>query len=196
MAASFKYNTDQLHSEAVDLLKQLISTQSISREEDKTADLIQGYFEEQEVPTERKGNNVWVKNQDFDDSKPTVLLNSHHDTVKPNAGYTRDPFYPSEEDGKLFGLGSNDAGGALVSLIMTFMYFYTQKDLKYNLILAATAEEEISGPGEPKNFVSSASAAFTISWSLVIPDGCRRVERSCTSQFTCARISSRVSSLL
>jgi len=153
MAASFKYNTDQLHSEAVDLLKQLISTQSISREEDKTADLIQRYFEEQEVPTERKGNNVWVKNQDFDDSKPTVLLNSHHDTVKPNAGYTKDPFYPSEEDGKLFGLGSNDAGGALVSLIMTFMYFYTQKDLKYNLILAATAEEEISGPGGIKSIL-------------------------------------------
>ncbi|HEX8460728.1 MAG TPA: M20/M25/M40 family metallo-hydrolase, partial [Segetibacter sp.] len=78
-------------------------------------------------------------------SKPTILLNSHHDTVKPNVQYIKDPFTPIEEDGKLYGLGSNDAGGCLVSLIAVFIYFYYQKDLKYNLLLAATAEEEISG---------------------------------------------------
>ena len=90
-------------------------------------------------------NNVWATNKYFDELKPTILLNSHHDTVKPNQGYTLDPFHPVERDGKLFGLGSNDAGGSLVSLIATFLYFYDQTDLKYNLIIAATAEEEISG---------------------------------------------------
>jgi len=87
------------------------------------------------------------KNKFFDSTKPTLLLNSHHDTVKPNPGYTRDPYDASFEEGKLYGLGSNDAGGPLVSLIMTFFYFYGEKDLKYNLVLAATAEEEISGTG-------------------------------------------------
>lgn len=147
MAVSFKFSTDQLHVEAVKLLSQLIEIPSISREEDKTADLIQAYFESYEVPVERKGNNIWVKNQDFDPARPTILLNSHHDTVKPNEGYTLDPFQAIEKEGKLHGLGSNDAGGALVCLIMTFLYFYNNRDLKYNLMLAATAEEEISGAG-------------------------------------------------
>ncbi|MEQ8473322.1 MAG: M20 family metallo-hydrolase [Marinoscillum sp.] len=147
MAVSFKFSTDQLHIEAVKLLSQLIEIPSVSREEDKTADLLQAYFEGYEVNVERKGNNIWVKNSGFDPEKPTILLNSHHDTVKPNEGYTNDPFEAIEKEGKLYGLGSNDAGGALVCLIMTFLYFYTNKDLKYNLILAATAEEEISGAG-------------------------------------------------
>jgi acetylornithine deacetylase len=93
----------------------------------------------------RKGNNVWAKNKYFDPSRPTILLNSHHDTVKPNPAYTRNPFSADIENEKLFGLGSNDAGGPLVSLIMTFFYFYNQPNLKYNLVIAATAEEEISG---------------------------------------------------
>ena len=74
-----------------------------------------------------------------------MLLNSHHDTVKPNSGYTKDPFSSQVEDGKLYGLGSNDAGGPLVSLIATFLHFKSATDLKFNIILAATAEEEISG---------------------------------------------------
>lgn len=147
MAPSFKYSTDQLHQEAIKVLSDLIAIPSISTEEDKTADYIQAYLEDREIPTERKGNNVWVKNLHFDAAKPTLLLNSHHDTVKPNQGYTKDPFSPVQEDGKLYGLGSNDAGGALVSLMMTFLYFYTQQDLKYNILFAATAEEEISGAG-------------------------------------------------
>jgi len=89
--------------------------------------------------------NIWAWNKHFDASKPTILLNSHHDTVKPNSGYTRDPFDAKIEDGKLYGLGSNDAGGCLVSLIAVFLYFYNQENLKYNFCLAATAEEEISG---------------------------------------------------
>jgi acetylornithine deacetylase len=90
-------------------------------------------------------NNVWAKNKFFDKEKPTILLNSHHDTVRPNKAYTLDPFLPLEKDGKLFGLGSNDAGGCLVSLIAAFVHFYDRPDLKSNLVLAATAEEEISG---------------------------------------------------
>ena len=132
---------------AIDLLQKLIAIPSFSREEDRTAEALQNFFKQQNISVERHGNNVWGKNLHFDPSLPTILLNSHHDTVKPNPGYTRDPFTPSIEDGKLFGLGSNDAGGPLVSLIATFVHFYRQKNLKYNFVLAATAEEEISGTG-------------------------------------------------
>ncbi len=141
----------QLFNEALDLLKQLIAIPSLSKEEDKTADLIQAFFQDKGISTQRKGNNIWVKNSHFDTGKPTILLNSHHDTVKPNVGYTKDPFSPEVKDGKLYGLGSNDAGASLVSLMACFLHFYHAPDLKYNLILAATAEEEISG----KNGVES-----------------------------------------
>jgi acetylornithine deacetylase/succinyl-diaminopimelate desuccinylase-like protein len=137
----------QLDEIAVDLLQQLIAIPSFSREEDKTADALQLFFKQQNISVERKGNNVWAQNQHFNASLPTILLNSHHDTVKPNPGYTRDPFSPEIENGKLFGLGSNDAGGPLVSLIATFVHFYGQKNLKYNFVITATAEEEISGTG-------------------------------------------------
>ena len=130
---------------AVSLLQQLISIPSFSKEEDKTAGLLVSFFKHHGIEATRKGNNVWAKNKFFDPTKPTILLNSHHDTVKPNPAYTRNPFSADVEDGKLYGLGSNDAGGALVSLIMTFYYFYQEQNLKYNLVLAATAEEEISG---------------------------------------------------
>jgi len=134
-----------LNGEAITLLKQLISIPSFSKEEDNTADLIEEFLEKKGVKTRVHLNNIWATNKFFDESKPTVLLNSHHDTVKPNKGYTLDPFAPVEKDGKLFGLGSNDAGGALVSLIATFLFYHSKPDLKYNLIVAATAEEEISG---------------------------------------------------
>ena len=131
--------------EAVLLLQQLISIPSFSKEEDKTADAIENFLQSKNIATNRLLNNVWCTNKFFDESKPTVLLNSHHDTVKPNKQYTRNPFEPTIEDGKLFGLGSNDAGGCLVSLIATFIHFHHQQNLKYNLVLAATAEEEVSG---------------------------------------------------
>jgi acetylornithine deacetylase/succinyl-diaminopimelate desuccinylase-like protein len=133
-----------MKDEAVQLLTQLIAIPSFSREENKTADLIEDFFNKKSIPTHRHGNNVWAKSLRFDDKRPTLLLNSHHDTVKPNPGYTRDPFSPVIEDGKLYGLGSNDAGGPLVSLIATFLHFYSMQ-LKYNLVFAASAEEEISG---------------------------------------------------
>ena len=136
-----------LHDKATDLLMQMIATPSLSREEQAVATLLEHFFEKEKIKTSRSGNNVWAKNFYFDASKPTILLNSHHDTVRANSGYTRNPFKPEIADGKLFGLGSNDAGGPLVALIATFLYFFDRQDLKYNLMLAATAEEEISGTG-------------------------------------------------
>jgi acetylornithine deacetylase len=134
-----------LYQQAVDLLQQLISIPSFSKEETLTADLIEKFLQDKGVTTNRKLNNIWAWNKYFDAAKPTILLNSHHDTVKPNSGYTRDPYDAKIEDGKLYGLGSNDAGGCLVSLIAVFLYFYDRKGLKYNFCLATTAEEEISG---------------------------------------------------
>lgn len=134
-----------LHIKAIDLLKSLISTPSISKEEDKTAELIINFFRKEGIQTERVKNNIIVQNKYWNNDLPFILLNSHHDTVKPNAGYTVDPFTPTLEGDKLIGLGSNDAGGCLVSLIATFLHFYDRKDLKYNLLLIASAEEEISG---------------------------------------------------
>jgi acetylornithine deacetylase/succinyl-diaminopimelate desuccinylase-like protein len=136
-----------LYQKALDLLTKLIAVPSFSREEDGTASLIQSFFEDQSIAVRRSGNNIVVPNKHFAADKPSVLLNSHHDTVRPNSGYTRDPFKPEIIDGRLFGLGSNDAGGPLVSLIVAFLHFYDRTDLRYNIILAATAEEEISGTG-------------------------------------------------
>jgi len=134
-----------LQEEAIDLLSKLIETPSFSKEENKTADTIAEFFQQKGIPVQRHLNNVWVKNKYYDENKPPLLLNSHHDTVKPNKGYTLNPFEAIQKDGKLFGLGSNDAGGALVSLMATFLHFYNKENLNYNIIFAASAEEEISG---------------------------------------------------
>ena len=135
-----------LTEKAIALLKSLIETQSFSSEEEQTAALIEAWFNEFGIPFQRTKNNVWATNKYFDNSKPTLLLNSHHDTVKPNSAYTNNPFEAFVKDGKLYGLGSNDAGGCLVSLIATFTHFYHQENLKYNLVMVASAEEESSGP--------------------------------------------------
>ncbi|WP_338875638.1 M20 family metallo-hydrolase [Spirosoma sp. SC4-14] len=134
-----------LAADALALLKRLIATQSFSRQEDQTALLIEDFFRQNQIPFQRLKNNIWAKNLHFDEQKPTILLNSHHDTVKPNKSWTLDPFEPLESDGKLFGLGSNDAGGCLVSLLAAFAYFYDRPNMAYNLVMAASAEEEISG---------------------------------------------------
>lgn len=138
-------DTDKLTEDAVLFLMRLIATPSFSKEEQGTAALIQQFFQSRGLVAARLMNNVWLRNRHFDKKKPTLLLNSHHDTVKPNKQYSLNPFQPMERDGKLFGLGSNDAGGCLVSLAATFLHYYERKDLKYNLVFAATAEEEISG---------------------------------------------------
>lgn len=135
----------KLTTKAILLLKKLIETQSFSKEEENTATLIEGWFVENEIPFKRTKNNIWATNKYFDESKPTVLLNSHHDTVKPNSAYTNDPFKAIVKEGKLYGLGANDAGGCLVSLMTTFTHFYAQENLKYNLVIVASAEEENSG---------------------------------------------------
>jgi acetylornithine deacetylase len=134
-----------LYADAVDLLQKLVATPSLSRQEDKTAGLLHDFFVDRNLEPERAGNNIIVKNRYFDPAKPTLLLNSHHDTVKPNGGYTRDPFSADIIGGKLYGLGSNDAGGCLVSLVAAFLHFSEEEQLNYNLLLVASAEEEISG---------------------------------------------------
>jgi len=135
---------EALKAEAIALLKQLISIPSFSKEEGETAAVIANFLAKKGVVPQRQGNNVWAYLTPFDSNRPTIWLNSHHDTVKPNTGYTKDPFSAEEQEGKLFGLGSNDAGGPLVALIATFCHFLG-KDLPFNLLLVASAEEEISG---------------------------------------------------
>lgn len=137
-------NIDELFSDSVSLLKQLIAIPSFSKEEDKTADCLEAFLQKKNIRANRYLNNVWAANKYFDENKITLLLNSHHDTVKPNKGYTLNPFEAIEKDAKLYGLGSNDAGGPLVSLLAAFIYFY-EADLPFNIIFAGTAEEEISG---------------------------------------------------
>ena len=134
-----------LITEAIELLKLLIATPSFSSEENKTAKHLERWFINHQIPYSRNNNNVWAINEYYSGEKPTLLLNSHHDTVRPNSGYTNDPFEPIVKDNKLYGLGSNDAGGCLVSLLATFTHFYAAKDLKYNLVFVASAEEESSG---------------------------------------------------
>ena len=136
---------DILYQDSIGLLKKLISIPSFSREEVATANCLEQFLQAKQIPANRFLNNVWATNLHFDLAKPTLLLNSHHDTVKPNKAYTLDPFTPTEEDNQLFGLGSNDAGGSLVSLLAVFLYYYNRKDLAYNIVYAATAEEEVSG---------------------------------------------------
>lgn len=138
---------EKLFNDSLDLLQKLIATPSFSKEEEKTAAILEDFFRARNIQPSRIGNNIIVKSRHFNPTLPTVLLNSHHDTVRPNTNYTRDPFKPEIIDGKLYGLGSNDAGGPLVSLIATFLHYHDQHDLKYNVVFAASAEEEISGTG-------------------------------------------------
>ena len=143
----------ELKDKAIDLLASLISIPSITREEEQTADVLVSYLDIHGIKSTRLKNNVFAFNLHFRPELPTILLNSHHDTVKPNPGYSIDPFTPQIVDGKLYGLGSNDAGGALVGLLTTFIYYYHDENLKYNLCFAATAEEEISGANGIELFI-------------------------------------------
>jgi len=138
-------NKYTLFSESVALLQKLISTPSFSGQESEAASIVEKHLTGLDIPVKRHLNNVWAFNKYFDPEYPTILLNSHLDTVKPNEGYTRDPFFPEVTDGKLYGLGSNDAGGCLISLMAAFINFYHQQHIGFNLCFAATAEEENSG---------------------------------------------------
>ncbi len=140
-------------AEAVSFLKSIISIPAISREENQVADFVQKYIEEVGMQTGRKGNNVWCLSPMFKIEKPTLLLNSHIDTVKPVNGWRKDPFTPREENGKLYGLGSNDAGASVATLLQVFLDL-CRKEQPYNLIFLASCEEEVSG----KNGLESALA--------------------------------------
>jgi len=141
-------------NEYINLLKSLISVSSLSRNEQDAALIIRSFFTDSKVKYDSKINNTWVRNQFWKEGLPVVLLNSHIDTVKPSAGYTRNPFSPDVENGVLYGLGSNDAGGPLVTLLAVFMHFNPMENLPFNLIYAATAEEEISGTNGLESILS------------------------------------------
>ena len=140
------YELTTLTTEAVSLLKALIATPSVSRDEKQAADLLQSYLEQQGMETGRQGNNVWCLCPAFDLKKPTLLLNSHIDTVKPVAGWRKDPFTPVESNGRIYGLGSNDAGASVVSLLQVFLALCRTRQA-YNLVFLASCEEEVSGAG-------------------------------------------------
>jgi len=135
----------ELKIEAIELLKNLIKAKSFSTEEDDAAQIIENFLKQKGVHCYRKGNNIWAWNRDHRDDTFTILLNSHIDTVRPGPDWKIDPFEPVIIDGKLHGLGSTDAGGALVALIATFLHFDHKVDIPFNLIISATAEEETSG---------------------------------------------------
>ena len=131
-------------SDAVELLKKLIATPSVSRNEKDAADIMEQTIRSYGFEPQREANNIWIIDPHYDESRPTLLLNAHIDTVKPVASWTRDPFSPDVEDGVLYGLGSNDCGGGLCSLLQIFRML-TEKPQHYNLIYLASAEEEVSG---------------------------------------------------
>lgn len=134
-----------LTQEAIDLLDRLIATPSTSRDEAATADIVEAFLKEHvEGKVERIYNNVYVRTPLWDDSRPTLLMNSHHDTVRPSTSYTRNPYEPTHEEGRIYGLGSNDAGGSVVSLISAYRYL-EMEPLPYNMLLAISAEEEVMG---------------------------------------------------
>ena len=140
-------------NDAVSLLEQLIAISSFSKEENTVADFLERYIEIKGYVASRKDNNVWILSPGFDTSRPTILLNSHIDTVRPVTGWNRNPLIPSIENGRLYGLGSNDAGASVVCLLQTFFYL-TQQQQAYNLIFAASAEEEISGKNGLESLLS------------------------------------------
>lgn len=130
--------------QAIELLKRLIATPSVSRDESAAADIIESQFESMGFAPVRKGNNVWAEAWAHDNEKPTILLDAHIDTVKPNTAWVRDPFTPTVEDGRLYGLGSNDTGGSLVAMMAVFTQLAATEQ-PYNLIMLASAEEEVTG---------------------------------------------------
>ena len=139
-------NINDYTADAIELLRKLIATPSVSREEGRAADIMESYLKKWGLDCRRHGNNVWSIAPDYDKTKKTILLNAHVDTVKPVKTWSRDPFCPSLEGDMLYGLGSNDCGGGLVSLLQVYRMLYN-KERTYNLVYLASAEEEVSGNG-------------------------------------------------
>lgn len=149
------------------MLAELIATPSVSRDETRTADLLYGYLAEHGAQSQRLHNNVWAVADGYDPEKPTLLLNSHHDTVRPAVGYSRDPFAPTIEDGRIYGLGSNDAGASLVCLTEVFLQFCHNSNLPFNLILALSAEEECSGERGVRALLPELAKSYKIDMAIV-----------------------------
>ena len=152
---------------AVGLLAELIATPSVSRDEAGTADLLFSYLESHGARPQRLHNNVWAVADGYDPARPTLLLNSHHDTVRPAPAYTRDPFTPTIEDGRIYGLGSNDAGASLVALTEIFLLFRNDSSLPFNLILALSAEEECSGERGVRALLPELAKSYRIDMAIV-----------------------------
>lgn len=138
--------------EPVALLSKIIAIPSVSRQEGAVADLVEQEMIRFGLNCHRCGNNVWAVHPDYNPLRPTLLLNSHLDTVRPAASWTRDPYYPEIIDGKLYGLGSNDAGASAVCLLGAFIDL-CKKSYPLNVILALTAEEEVMGEGGMRLFL-------------------------------------------
>ena len=136
--------TKNYTNDAVELLKELIAIPSVSRSEDKAADKLSEYLNRWGLPHGREGNNLWVGCPDWDNNRPTLMLNAHIDTVKPVASWTRDPFLPVQEGDFIYGLGSNDCGGGLVATLQAYRIML-HRQRNYNILWVASAEEEISG---------------------------------------------------
>lgn len=161
-------NLDTITNDAIELLKEMISIPSFSKEEASVASHIASYLEKRNIKTNRLVNNIYAFNTAFNASKPTIILNSHHDTVKPAQGYTTDPFTPTLAGDQLIGLGSNDAGGPLISLIAAFIYFYNESNLPFNLCLIASAEEEISGKNGVELVLNDAEFKQQLNGSMLL----------------------------
>lgn len=152
---------------AVDLLSKLIALPSISRQEDATAQLLFEHLSQLGLHPKRHLNNVWACSKIFNPNKPTLLLNAHHDTVKPSGAYTRNPFVATQQDGRIYGLGSNDDGASLVSVIEVFNYF-NEQELPFNLMLALTAEEEVTGENGMRAMVAHwQSLNIMPTWAII-----------------------------
>lgn len=159
--------------DAVELLKRLIATPRVSRDEAAAADIMEQTMRQYGFQPERKGNNLWICSDGWDDDVPTIMLNAHIDTVKPVATWTRDPFMPTQEDDRLYGLGSNDCGGGLVSLLQVFRYLTAPQtyeaeqskggaERRYNLVYLASCEEEVSGIGGIRSVLADTTLAELI----------------------------------
>lgn len=155
---------EQLEKEAIQLLLNLIKTPSVSGEEDGTADILADYLKVKKIPFDAIKNNIVVRNKYFHREKRTILLNSHHDTVKPNSSWISNPYGAITTGEKIVGLGSNDAGGSLVSLLATFLHFYSDL-MNYNLVLVMSAEEENFGPDGIKRVLNEID--FSIELAIV-----------------------------
>lgn len=155
---AFRMTLEQLTTEAVELLRRLIATPSVSRDEKEAADIMEAAMKSYGMKPERCGNNVWVRSEAWNDDLPVVMLNAHIDTVKPVASWSRDPFKPELEGDVLYGLGSNDCGGGLVALLQVFRYLEEcaarGEQQKYNFVYLASCEEEVSGVNGIRSVIS------------------------------------------